>query len=67
MKTKQLEELKNKPLVELEKDLAVYRERLNKLKFDLAAGKVKNIREIKNIKKMIARVLTLINNKHKKT
>ena len=61
MKKRQFQELKNKPLAELEKDLGTYRERLSKLNFDLAAGKVKNIREIKETKKIVARILTLIN------
>jgi len=61
MKKKEIQQLKTKPLSELQKDLAEYREKLRKLKFDLAQGKVKNIREIKETKKMIARILTIIN------
>ena len=64
MKNKQLQEIKNKPLAELQKGLVDYREKLRKLKFDLVQGKVKNSREIKDIKKMIARILTLTNIKH---
>lgn len=60
MKKKELQEYKNKPFTELKKDFVSYREQLVKLKFDLAAGKVKNIREIKNIKKSIAQILTII-------
>ncbi len=60
MKSKDIQQLKNKPLPDLRKNLADYREKLRKLKFDLAAGKVKNISEIKAIKKAIARVLTVI-------
>lgn len=60
MKQKELQELKNKPIIELEQDLNLARERLSKLKFDLTAGKVKNIREIKETKKKIARILTII-------
>ena len=37
------------------------KEKLRRLKFDLAAGKVKNVREIRSIKKEIARILTIIN------
>jgi ribosomal protein L29 len=65
MKKRQLQELKNKPSAELQKDLGDYREKLRKLKFDLAQGKVKNSREIRDIKKTIARILTLINKEHK--
>ena len=64
MKNKESQELKNKPLVELNKNLVDYRERLRKLRFDLSQGKVKNIKEIKMIKKMIAKILTLISMKH---
>jgi large subunit ribosomal protein L29 len=45
---------------ELERVLAEKRERLRQLRFDLAAGKVKNVREIREIKKDIARILTLL-------
>ncbi|MEK7162831.1 MAG: 50S ribosomal protein L29 [Patescibacteria group bacterium] len=61
MKQKEIQQLKNKPLSELKKDLPDYREKLRKLKFDLAQGKVKNIKEIKETKKMIARIMTVIN------
>lgn len=61
MKTKELQSFKNKPAAELKKELGGYREKLRKLKFDLSAGKVKNIREIKETKKTIARILTFMN------
>ncbi len=35
-------------------------DKLRQLRFDLAAGKVKNIREIREIKKDIARIKTLM-------
>ncbi len=60
MKRKEFQEFKNKPAVELQKNLIDYREKLRKLKFDLAQGKVKNISEIKKTKKIIARILTII-------
>jgi|GEM_PF-280284 len=44
MKYKDIQQLKTKSLPELQKDLAEYREKLRKLQFDLAQGKVKNIR-----------------------
>jgi len=62
MKRKDIQQLKNKPLPELQKNLNEYREKLRKLKFDLAQGKVKNIKEIRETKKMIARILGLIQN-----
>jgi ribosomal protein L29 len=55
-----IEELRQKPKAELEKMLIDYRERLRVLKFDLAAGKVKNVRVIRQLKKDIARILTLL-------
>jgi len=63
MKKKNFQEIKNKSVIELQKDLVGFRERLRVLKFDLAAGKVKNIREIRAVKKSIAQVLTLIKQK----
>lgn len=45
---------------ELFRVLNDYREKLRQLRFDLVAGKVKNVREIIEIKKDIARVLTLL-------
>lgn len=59
MKKRDLDNHKTKPVAELEKELKSQHERLNALKFDLAAGKVKNIREIRHIKKSIAQILTL--------
>lgn len=60
MKSNEFQQLKNKPIPELEKDAAENKEKLRSLKFDLAAGKVKNVREIRAIKKLIARLATLI-------
>ena len=53
-------ELRQKTKTELQKLLQDNRERLRQLRFDLAAGKVKNVREIRLIKKDIARILTLL-------
>jgi len=50
---------------ELQKILLEKRERLRNLRFDLAAGKVKNIKEIREVKKDIARILTILNLKRK--
>lgn len=63
MKKKDFQQIKNKPIEELQKSLIEYYERLRKLKFDLANGKVKNIREIKDIKKTIARLNTIMGNR----
>ena len=61
MKRKEVEELKNKPLAELEKMLKDGRSRLRVLKFDLKAGKVKDVAELRSLRKDLARVLTFMN------
>lgn len=61
MKRKEIEQLKTKPVEELKKSLAEHKDKLWNLKTDLAAGKIKNVKEIKKIKKNIARELTLLN------
>lgn len=58
MTKKDLEQLKAKSKPELAKMLGELKDRLWNLKKDLAAGKVKNVREIRAIKKNIARILT---------
>lgn len=55
-----LVELRQKSKEELKKFLKDNRERLRNLRFDLSAGKVKNVREIRKIKKEIAQILTLL-------
>ncbi len=55
-----INELKQKSKEELQKTLEDDREKLRQLRFDLSAGKVKNVREIRNVKKEIARILTLL-------
>lgn len=56
-----IHELREKSIAELQKLLAENREKLRQLRFDLAAGKVKNIRLLKSTKRDIARILTLLN------
>jgi len=53
------DEFRQKTKEELKKSLKDGQERLRQLRFDLSAGKVKNVREIRKIKKDIARILTL--------
>ncbi|MCD5396525.1 MAG: 50S ribosomal protein L29 [Candidatus Pacebacteria bacterium] len=62
MKTKGLRQKDVKDLRKLEREL---REKLRQLRFDLASGKVKNVREIRKVKKDIARILTIIREKEK--
>lgn len=59
MKHKEFEVKKEKPIPELEKEVREHRAHLERMRFDLAAGKVKNIKEIKMVKKNIAQLLTL--------
>ncbi len=53
-------ELQQKSKSELQKILSDNRGKLRQLRFDLAAGKVKNVREVRKIKKDIARILTIL-------
>lgn len=53
-------ELRQKSKTELQKLLKDYREKLRELHFDLAAARLKNVREIRKIRKDIARILTLL-------
>ena len=53
-----INEFSQRPKPELQKILQENRERLRQLRFDLASGKVKNVREIRRLKKEIARILT---------
>ena len=55
-----ISELRKKSKGELNKLLKQNREKLGVLRFDLISGKLKNHREIRNIKKDIARILTLL-------
>jgi len=59
-------EWRKKSKMELQKLLKDDREKLQQLQFDLAAGKVKNVREIRRLKKEIARILTLLNELNQK-
>lgn len=54
-------ELKTKSKEDLYKLLLDSSKKLQELKFNLAAGKVKNVRSVRALKKDIARVLTLLN------
>lgn len=53
-------ELKEKSKEELQTFLMENRERLRQLRFDLVSGKVKNVKEIRETKKDIARIITLL-------
>jgi len=61
MKTAEFKRLKSKSKEELYKLLIDSSKKLQELKFNLAAGKVKNVRSVRALKKDIARILTLLN------
>lgn len=63
MKKQDFQQLKSKSHAEMQKELSESQTKLRDLKFDLAAGKVKNVSEIKKLKKVVARLSTLITGK----
>ncbi|MFB6212448.1 MAG: 50S ribosomal protein L29 [Candidatus Magasanikbacteria bacterium] len=63
MKDSDLQKLRNKSIDELLKKLKDKRKKLSDLQFDLSLGKTKNVSQIRETKKDIARILTLINEK----
>lgn len=63
MKRKDFEQLKNLSVEELQKMVLEKKDKIRQLKFDLSLGKIKNFSDIKKIKKDIAQILTLINQK----
>ncbi|MGC9599291.1 MAG: 50S ribosomal protein L29 [Minisyncoccia bacterium] len=65
MKKKDIQELKHRPTVELEHVVKESQETLRKLRFDLAAGKVKDISGINELKKKVARIKTFIHERAK--
>lgn len=53
-------ELQKKTKTELEKLCQDLRERLRALRFNLSTGKVKNVKEVRQVRKEIAQILTLL-------
>jgi len=62
MKKKDIQDLKTRSVVELANLEHESKEKLRALRFDLAAGKVKNVAELREIKKKIARIKTFTKN-----
>ena len=60
MKTKELRSKDEKSLNKME---GVLREKLRALRFDLQAGKVKNVKEVKQTRRTIAQILTIMKEK----
>jgi len=57
------EELKHKTKEELERLLEDSKEKLRILRFDIQLKQSKNVREIRKAKKLVAKILTFINQK----
>jgi large subunit ribosomal protein L29 len=55
-----IKEIREKSENELKKDLVELRNKLAKTRFDISAKQVKNHRDIRTVKKDIARILTLL-------
>ena len=53
-------ELRKKDKKDLERSIHDLRKKLSDLRFKFSSGKLKNVKEIKNSKKEIARILTII-------
>jgi ribosomal protein L29 len=64
MKREDIKKILSAPEAEQEQMLKESREKYRALKFDLDAGKVKNVAELRTVKKTIARLMTVL---HKKT
>ena len=62
-----IRELRQKSDKELKRTLLNLRDKLRELRFNLSGGKVKNIKEIHQTKKDIARVKTLLKEHGKQT
>jgi len=56
-----ISEFKQRSAAELQKILQESKEKLRVLRFDLSAGKLKNVSEIKKIRKDVARIKTILN------
>ncbi len=58
-----IKELKQKSVAELQTILNDYREKIRDLRFKIASKQIKNIREIREAKKTVARILMLLSGK----
>lgn len=65
MKTKELNELKAKTLQELDTELKNKKNELFTLRFQLATGQLQNTASIREVKRDIARVKTIISQREK--
>ncbi len=58
-----IQELRLQPKEDLKNFLLTKTKKLGELRFQLKSGKIKNIKEIREIKKDIAKIKTLLNEK----
>lgn len=65
MKKKEIQELKNKQDAELMRLIKDKNDELRVLRFDLAAGKVKDISKLREARKAIARMKTILTERQK--
>ena len=63
MKKNRLKEMRTKDLNELEKEAGLLKEQLAKMRLESLTGKVKNLKSVKNLKRDLAQILTLIKEK----
>ena len=60
-----VKELRTKTDAELKRELAEKRELARRTRFDLAAGRVKNIRTLRDTRRTIAQMLTILAEREK--
>lgn len=63
MKKKELQEIRNKKMAELEKLVSKKRQEVAVLQAKVKAGQEKNLKKAKNLRREIAQILTLIREK----
>lgn len=60
-----MKDIKSKNEKELMKDVSEKREKLRAFRFGIAGSKIRNVKEGKNLKREIARILTEVNSRRK--
>lgn len=61
----EIKELKDKNEAELKKLLASSREKLRDLRFGVSMGQLKDVREVRENRKVVAQVLTILKSREK--
>ncbi len=59
----EIQDIRSKNEKEIRKNLAEMRNRLTKMKFDISSKQTKNHREVRKIKKSIARLMSVLKEK----